>query len=293
MRSTAPLVTTALCAVCLHTAPASAEMTVIDEDAHFAEGPVVVDDVLYYVEYAGQTLMRWDGALAEVWRRDGCGPSAALPFQEGFLIACYDSGEIVHVSMKGETLAVVARDVAGDEFVGPNDFTSDSDGGAWMTASGPWASGPIEGVVYHVGEDLTVRPAADDLHYANGIALNGNTLYVAESEAARVVAFDVGADSELSNRRLFARVGQLDEKSGPWAYPDGLEVGPEGNLWIASYSMGRLVAVSPEGSFVKAMDVPAATAPNLAFGSDGVMYVVTVDQTDAPPYAGKVYRIAD
>lgn len=55
--------------------------------------------------------------------------------------------------------------------------------------------------------------------------------------------------------------------------------------------MGRIVAVSPEGEFVTAMDVPAATAPNLAFGPDGEIYVMTVDQTDAAPYAGKVFKI--
>ena len=64
------------------------------------------------------------------------------------------------------------------------------------------------------------------------------------------------------------RIGEIDETSGPWAYPDGLKLGPDGNIWIESYAMGRLVAVSPEGKFVKA-----------------------IDQTDAAPYAGKVLKI--
>lgn len=270
---------------------AAAEVTVIDEDAHFAEGPAVVDGALYYVEYAGQTLMRWDGALSEVWRRDGCGPSAALPFQDGFLITCYDSGEIVHVSMSGETLAVIKEDVNGVAFVGPNDFAAADSGGAWMTASGPWASEPIQGVVYHIDADLTVRPAAEHLHYANGVVQHQGVLYVAESEAARLIAFDIGVGGELDNRRLFVRLGQIDEGSGPWAYPDGLKLGPEGNIWVGSFAAGRLVVVSPEGDFVRAVEVPAATAPNLAFGPDGALYVMTVDQTDAAPYAGRVLRI--
>ena len=37
----------------------AAEPVVIDAEAHFPEGPVVVDGTLWYVEYAGQTLMRW------------------------------------------------------------------------------------------------------------------------------------------------------------------------------------------------------------------------------------------
>ncbi len=270
----------------------AANVTVIDAEAFFPEGPVWHDGALWYVEYAGNTLMRWDGAeLTEAWSRDGCGPSAALPFGEGFLITCYDSGEIAHASPTGETLAVVAADGAGAPFVGPNDFTADGAGGAWMTASGPWASEPIAGKVYHIAPDLTVTLAADDLHYANGIAQAGSTLFVAESEAARIVAFDIGDGMALSNRRLFVRIGQIDEASGPWAYPDGLKIGPDGNIWAGSYAAGRLVAITPEGTLAGAIDVPGATAPNLAFGPNGEIYVMTVDQTDAAPYAGRVLRL--
>lgn len=284
-------------AAALATGTAAAEPLVIDPDAHFPEGPAVVGDALYYVEYAGQTLMRWDGAGApvEVWRRDGCGPSAALPFQGDFLVTCYDSGEIARVSADGETVAVVAEDRDGAPFVGPNDFTADGRGGAYMTASGPWDSAPIAGVVYHIAADMTVRAVADDLHYANGIALapGGGTLYVAESEAARIVTLDVAEDGSLSNRRLFVRIGQVDAASGPWAYPDGIEIGPDGALWIGSYAAGRLVAVTAEGTLARTLEVPGATAPNLAFAPDGrAAYVMTVDQTDAAPYAGRVLRIA-
>jgi len=282
-----------LFAAALAAGPVMADVAVIDSDAHFPEGPVVVDGVLHYVEYAGNTLMRWDGsgAPAELWRRDGCGPSGTLPFAGGFLVTCYDSGELVHVAADGATLAAIAADADGAPFVGPNDLASDGAGGAWMTASGPWDSAPIAGKVYHVAADLAVREAADDLHYANGIVQLGTTLFVAESEAARIVAFDIGAGGALSGRRLFVRIGQVDEVSGPWAYPDGLRLGPDGNIWAGSYAMGRLVAITPEGGLARAVDVPGATSPNLAFGPSGEIYVMTVDQTDAAPYAGRVLRV--
>ena len=64
--------------------------------------------------------------------------------------------------------------------VGPNDFTDDGAGGVWMTTSGPWASEPIAGAVYHIAPDLSMRQLADDLHYANGIARKGTALFVAD-----------------------------------------------------------------------------------------------------------------
>lgn len=272
------------------------EPVVIDAEAHFPEGPVVVDGALWYVEYAGQTLMRWDGAGApiEVWARDGCGPSGVAPFHGDFLIACYDSGDVVRVTPRGETAAAVSADSQGQSMIGPNDMAPDGQGGVWMTASGPWESAPIAGKVYHIDADLSVTPVADDLHYANGIAQSpdGGTLFVAESEAARVISFRIGEDHSLTDRRLFVRIGQVDEPSGAYAYPDGIEIGPDGNLWIAFYSQGRLVSVDLQGNFVKAVDVPGATSPNLAFGPDGALYVVTVDQTDAAPYAGRVLELA-
>ena len=106
--------------------------------------------------------MKWDGALKEIWRRDGCGPSAAVSFQDGFLITCYDSNEFVHVSMEGDTLAVVTQDTESNGFVGPNDFAADGSGGAWMTTSGPWDSKPIEGAIYYIGPDLSATRVADD-----------------------------------------------------------------------------------------------------------------------------------
>ncbi len=272
---------------------AAADVLVIDPGARFPEGPVVVGGVLHYVEYAGNRLMRWDGSgpPAELWRREGCGPSGTLHFAGGFLVACYDAGALVQVSASGATGAVVTADAAGAPLVGPNDLAADGAGGAWMTTSGPWASEPIAGKVYPLGPGLVPTLAADDLHYANGIVAAGAVLYVAESEAARIVAFDIAPDFTLANRRLFARIGKVDPESGPWAYPDGLRLGPDGNLWAGSYSRGRIVAIAPDGSLARAIDVPGATAPNLAFGPAGELYVVTVDETAAPPYAGRVLRV--
>ena len=69
----------------------AAELAVIDPQARFPEGPVWHAGALYYVEYGGHTVKRWDGQdLSTVWTQAGCGPVAVAPVAETpFLVTCY------------------------------------------------------------------------------------------------------------------------------------------------------------------------------------------------------------
>jgi gluconolactonase len=273
----------------------AAEPRAIVDKAAFPEGPAFVDGKLHYVEYAGNALVVWDGkTAARLWGSEGCGPSAVAPFGEDLLVTCYDNGTVVRVSKTGETIATYDKAEDGALFVGPNDFAPDNKGGVYFTTSGPWEPAPIVGKVFHMAADGRIVQVADDLHYANGLAVSadGTRLFVNESEAGRVVSFLIGEGGSLSDRRLFVRVFAADPDSGANAYPDGLKLGPDGNLYIGQYSKGRIVAVDAEGKFVKAIDVPSAAAPNLAFSPDGkAIFVMAVDDTSAPPYPSKVYEV--
>jgi gluconolactonase len=217
-----------------------------------------------------------------------------LPLGDGLLVACYDSGALVELGPDAVPRRRWQADDAGAPLVGPNDLAPDGAGGAWLTASGPWESAPIVGAVLHLGADGALRRAADDLHYANGVALapDGSRLFVAESEAGRIVSFAVGPDGALGDRRLFARLAALDPASGVGAYPDGIEFGPDGNLWIGQFSSGRLLAVAPDGTLAAVVEVPAPSAPNLAFDpAGGRLIVAAVDDPANPPYPGKLYAL--
>jgi len=286
---------TAALILALAAAPAFAGVTVIRNDAAFPEGPAVIDGTLYYAEYGGNVVSRYDGKTSEVLATiDGCGPSAVIPFQGDLLVTCYDSGTFARVTLKGKLVGSVDKDTDGKPFLGPNDFAADGKGGVYMTASGPWESAPIVGKVYHINASGAAKMVADDLHYANGLVMSadGERLYVNESEAGRVISFAVAPDGSLSDRRLFVRVAQVDEGSGPGAYPDGIKLGPDGNFYVGQYSSGRIVVVTPEGELVKVVEVPSPAAPNLAFAPDGkAIYVMAVDDTSNPPYRGTVYRV--
>jgi sugar lactone lactonase YvrE len=126
---------------------------------------------------------------------------------------------------------------------------------------------------------LKVTELADDLHYANGVVLaaDGKRLLVGESEAQRIISFAVNDDGTLSDRRLFLRLNKVDPEAGVDAFPDGIKIGPDGNLWIGQYSRSRITVVSPDGkTFIKGYDLPGQACPNLAFTPDGKSLIAMV-----------------
>ena len=287
------LILPALLALAAGTAALADDVTVINPRALFPEGPVMSGGKLLYVEYAGHTVLSWDGKTnTQLWKQDGCGPSAVVPMGKNFGVTCYDSAQIVVISPEGKTLHTYDQDTSGGKLQGPNDGTPDGESGAWFTLSGPWESGPIVGRVVHLGADGELRPAADDLHYANGIVIGKDgRLYVCESEAGRVISFAIGSDGTLSDRRLFMRLYALGE--APDSYPDGIKLGPNGNFYIGEYSSGTILEVAADGTLKNKYTVPSPASPNLTFSDDGkTMYVTAIDNKNGAPYEGKVYALA-
>ena len=259
---------------------AAAEIEVLAKGTRFPEGPLWADDALYFVEYGGHTILRVgaDDVPAKIWERPGCGPAALVRAGADFLVTCYDENTLVRVSPAGETLQVYDKDAAGAAFVGPNDFVADAAGGVFMSASGPWETAPIVGKILYRAPDGTLRTVADDLHYANGLALSpdGRTLYCSETYGYRIVAFDVGEGGSLANRREFARVAAIAGSAEPLA-PDGMKTDAKGNLYIALYEGGLVLVADPTGKLLATIDPPAPNVSNVAFGPDqSVLYVTGV-----------------
>ena len=234
-------------------------------------------------------------AVIKVIGVGGGGSNAVQRFGDGFIIAGYDDGTIVLTDADGKTTRVIDKDDEGNKLLGPNDIALDGKGGAYVSLSGPWETDPIVGKVVHVTADGKVSIVAKDIHYANGLVLSkdGKTLYVNESEANRLIQFTVGDDGTLSDRKLFLRLYELGEP--PSAYPDGVKLGPDGNLYIGEYSAGRILIVDPASKkLLRTVTVPSAAAPNLAFSEDGkTMYVTAVDDKSGAPYPGKVYAVTN
>jgi sugar lactone lactonase YvrE len=82
----------------------------------------------------------------------------------------------------------------------------------------------VPGVIALVTPDGSVRQVADGIAFPNGMVVTSDnqTLIIAESFAGRLTAFDIAADGSLSNRRVWAELGQGG---------DGICLDAEGAIW--------------------------------------------------------------
>lgn len=149
-----------------------------------------------------------------------------------------------HGAVEPIVTAVDGRPMPPTNFVLP-----DEQGRLWITVStrrvprqsayrGDVADGFI--ALYDRGR---CRVVADALGYANECAFDARRgrLYVNETFARRVTAFDVGEDGALSRRRAVATFGA-------GVYPDGLARDAEGGLWITSPISDRVIRVDRDGA---------------------------------------------
>src|SRR5215213_5842545 len=79
------------------------------------------------------------------------------------------------------------------------------------------------------------------------ITEDGSTLIVAESWARRLSAFDIAPDGGLSNRRVWADLGDSP--------PDGICVDAEGSVWYADVPNKRCVRVHEGGEVLQTVEL--------------------------------------
>lgn len=275
-------------------------VTILDGDAHYPEGPLWRDGKLFYVEYATGNIKYWDGRRTAVhWHKDGCGPSALIPFNGHLLVACYDDNSLVELDANGKEVRTIRADGSGKPFIGPNDFAADARGGIYFTASGAYdVKAPITGAVLHITADgRTVTEVANTIHYSNGLTLASDRqhLLVAEMLAGRILSFPVAADGTLGPRTVWARLQDLAPPTpheDAYNGPDGFKLGPDGNYYIAQNGSGRVLVVSGDKKLVRTIDVPTPYVTNMAFGPNGAdtVFVTGAFEQWKPPFPGAVYR---
>ena len=90
----------------------------------------------------------------------------------------------------------------------------------------------IPGIIAMATPDGSVRQVADGIAFPNGMVVtpDNSTLIVAESFASRLTAFDIEASGSLSNRHVWAELGQGG---------DGICLDAEGAVWCSATKGGK------------------------------------------------------
>ncbi len=285
-------------------AAAFADETLIVRDVLGPEGPLYVDGNLYYVGWISNTLSKWDGKTTTVLNSAvGCGHNGlAFTKQRTFMIACTnDPGAIFEADMTGKELRRWDSDADGRKFDGGiNDVVVTANGGVYATAFGPFVDPPT--VV--IGKILYLAPGAqswievaNDLNYANGIGVSPDqkTLYVSETVGNSIKKFSIEADGSLSHRSNFALLNLLvKNKAESWYIgPDSMKVDSKGNIYVAQWSGGKVLKLSPEGRLLHVFEIDAgAGTTNVAFGPDEKeLYVTVVKDPNDPQANGSIVKV--
>ncbi len=271
-----------------------------ETDAH--EGPVYVpeEDALYFTSVPRRSpsgpvvdirRLGPDGEVTVV-RPDANVANGMALDARGRLIVCEqgsrrERARIAGVDRRTGATRTIVEEWRGLPLNSPNDVVVKSDGSLWFTdPSYGFLQGfrpePLLADAVYRHDPATGRTSvvAQGFGKPNGLvfAPDESLLYVGDSEADRIEAFDVIAGCRLAGRRLFALTRS----------PDGLAVDAAGDLYTSSPA--GIDVRAPGGALIGEIRVPGAV--NFTWGGAGrnVLFITAdtavwaaVLQATAPP----------
>jgi len=160
-----------------------------------------------------------------------------------------------------------------------NELVVDGRGNAYVNGGGFDMMAGEEfapGVIALVAPDGSARQVAGGLAFPNGMLVmpGGSTLVVAESYAKRLTAFDIDADGGLSNRRVWADLGD--------GVPDSLCADAENAVWYADVPNKRCVRVREGGQVLATIDLDRGCFACALGGTNGTTLFMLAQEWNGP-----------
>jgi gluconolactonase len=266
-------------------------MEILAEGLQFPEGPIVMPDgSVILVEIKRGTLSRaWNGKV-EIIARLGGGPNGAALGPDGAAYVCnnggfewhvgsvtapgnaaadYTTGRIERVDLATGKFERLYDSVGGERLSGPNDIVFDKAGGFWFSDLGKYRPRVKEkGGLYYAKPDGSMIKEAiyGSTSGLNGVGLSPDekTVYAAETEAARLWAFDITGEGEVAPRApgFLARfvAGQAEH-----CYFDSMAVQANGDVCVATIIKGGITTITPAGACTHT-PFPDPIVTNICFG---------------------------
>ena len=146
-----------------------------------------------------------------------------------------------------------------------NEIVVDGRGNAYVNNTGfDFPGGEFApGTIALVAPDGSAREVAEGIAFPNGMAVtpDNSTLICAESYGRKLTAFDIGADGTLSNKRVWADLGD--------GVPDGICIDAEGAVWYGDVPNRRCARVAEGGDVLQTVELDRGCFACMLGGADG------------------------
>jgi sugar lactone lactonase YvrE len=158
-----------------------------------------------------------------------------------------------------------------------NDIAVDGRGNAYVGNIGFEFGGEVgPGILAQVTADGSARQVADGVEFPNGMAVtpDNSTLIAAESYGNRLTAFDIEPDGSLSNRRVWADLGD--------GVPDGICIDADGAVWYGDVPNERCVRVREGGEVLQTIELDRGCFACALGGVDGTTLFLMAAEWNGP-----------
>ncbi len=200
---------------------------------------------LLFCDVSNRRVLRLtpDKKLSTVVTLDGFSPGGLSFRKDGRLFIAAmsaDKGTILSVNPDGSDLRTVIGTGAGYM---PNDLVFDTHGGFYFSDFRGTSTDP-KGGVYYVSPDFkSVKPVLPNLAMANGVALSPDGKVLWATEFSRTLLHRI----ELGEPGTIAYLGSAIPYAFMGPAPDSMRTDMDGNVYVAIYGQGRVMAFNKNG----------------------------------------------
>ncbi|HTC09572.1 MAG TPA: SMP-30/gluconolactonase/LRE family protein [Acetobacteraceae bacterium] len=261
----------------------------------FPEGPVAMADgsvALVEIERQTVSLVRPDGRV-EVAAYTGGGPNGMAVGPDGAFYICnnggfgwrrergllrpviqaseYSGGRIERVDPRTAKVELLYDRCGEHRLRGPNDIVFDAQGGFYFSDLGKSRARDRDhgGLYYALADGSRIVEVAHPILTPNGVGLSpdGSVVYVAETETARLWAFDVVSPGVVTKQGFPSpHGGRLVAGLGGFQRFDSLAVDVHGNVCVATLVTGAVTSIAPDGRVLRQVTFGDPMTTNVCFG---------------------------
>jgi len=218
------------------------ELKILLTGLAMGESPRWREDRLWFSDWGAQEIVATDlDGNSEVVVRATFGLPFCIDWLPDGRLLIVSGRENLLLRQEPDGSLAPHADLRGLSDKGWNEIVVDGRGNSYING------GP--GIIALVTADRTTRLVADGIAFPNGMAVTPDnaTLIIAESHGKRLTAFDIGEDGSLSNRRVWADLGD--------GVPDGICLDADNAVWYGDVPNKRCVRVREGGEVLQTINL--------------------------------------